>query len=77
MACVRNGITLKNIEGHWLSVGYFFLQHHLKDVLTAVVTRRKAYRLRDGHFPYAFGTEVTPRPYLQNSLAAYQSVSDW
>ncbi|KAG7254861.1 hypothetical protein CRUP_014609, partial [Coryphaenoides rupestris] len=50
--------------------------HHLKDVLTAVVMRRKAYRLRDGHFPYAFGSEATPRPYLKNSLAAYHSVSE-
>ena len=26
-----------------------FLQNHLKDILTSVVSRRKAYRLRDGH----------------------------
>lgn len=52
-------------------------QHHLKDVLTAVITRRKAYRLRDGHFPYAFGSDVTPQPYLKNSLAAYHSVTEW
>lgn len=51
-------------------------QHHLKDVLTAVITRRKAYRLRDGHFPYAFGSDVTPQPYLKNSLAAYHSVTE-
>uniref|UniRef100_A0A3Q0RWR1 Transcriptional adapter 1 n=1 Tax=Amphilophus citrinellus TaxID=61819 RepID=A0A3Q0RWR1_AMPCI len=50
--------------------------HHLKDVLTAVITRRKAYRLRDGRFPYAFGSDVTPQPYLKNSLAAYHSVTE-
>lgn len=56
---------------------YALLQHHLKDVLTAVISRRKAYRLRDGHFPYAFGSDVTPQPYLKNSLAAYHSVTEW
>ncbi|XP_023674557.1 transcriptional adapter 1 [Paramormyrops kingsleyae] len=49
---------------------------HLKDVLTAVISRRKAYRLRDGHFPYAFGSDVTPQPYLKNSVAAYHSVTE-
>lgn len=53
------------------------LQHHLKDVLTSVITRRKAYRVRDGHFPFAFGSDVTPQPYLKNSLAAYHSVIEW
>uniref|UniRef100_A0A4W5PCG6 Uncharacterized protein n=1 Tax=Hucho hucho TaxID=62062 RepID=A0A4W5PCG6_9TELE len=51
-------------------------QNHLKDMLTAVVSRRKAYRLRDEHFPYAFGSDVTPQPYLKNSLAAYHIVTD-
>lgn len=55
----------------------FLLQVHLKDIITALVSRRKAYRLRDGHFQYAFGSDVTPRPYLKNSLPAYQSVTEW
>ena len=73
MECVGVGITVfsgTQLESlHW--------QVHLKDVLTAIVTRRKAYRLRDGHFPYAFGSDVTPQPYLKNSLAAYHSVIEW
>ncbi|CAL8370265.1 unnamed protein product [Boreogadus saida] len=69
-------LGLDNVTEDSVSTMIYAVEHHLKDVLTAVVTRRKAYRLLDGHFPYAFGTEVTPRPYLQNSLAAYQSVSD-
>ncbi|XP_056326129.1 transcriptional adapter 1 [Danio aesculapii] len=52
------------------------LQVHLKDILTALVSRRKAYRLRDGHFLYAFGSDVTPRPYLKNSLPAYHSATE-
>lgn len=60
-----------------MTAGPDLFQHHLKDVLTAVITRRKAYRLRDGHFPYAFGSDVTPQPYLKNSLAAYHSVTEW
>lgn len=51
-----------------------FLQNHLKDILTSVVSRRKAYRLRDGHFKYAFGSNVTPQPYLKNSVVAYNSL---
>ncbi|CAD7670639.1 unnamed protein product [Nyctereutes procyonoides] len=43
-------------------------ENHLKDILTSVVSRRKAYRLRDGHFKYAFGTSVTPQPSLKNSV---------
>lgn len=52
------------------------LQVHLKDLITAVVSRRKAYRLRDGHFQYAFGSDVAPQPYLKNSLAAYHTVTE-
>ena len=52
-------------------------QVHLKDVLTAVISRRKAYRLRDGLFPYAFGSDVMPQPYLKNSVAAYHAVTEW
>lgn len=51
-----------------------FSQNHLKDILTSVVSRRKAYRLRDGHFKYAFGSNVTPQPYLKNSVVAYNNL---
>ena len=53
---------------------FLFLQNHLKDILSSVVSRRKAYRLRDGHFKYAFGSNVTPQPYLKNSVVAYNSL---
>lgn len=53
---------------------YLFSQNHLKDILTSVVSRRKAYRLRDGHFKYAFGSNVTPQPYLKNSVVAYNNL---
>ncbi|CAL8280839.1 unnamed protein product [Lota lota] len=69
-------LGLDNVTEDSVNTMIYAVEHHLKDVLTAVVTRRKAYRLRDGHFPYAFGSEVTPRPYLKNSLAAYQSISE-
>lgn len=52
------------------------VQVHLKDLITAVVSRRKAYRLREGHFRYAFGSDVAPQPYLKNSLAAYHAVTE-
>ncbi|XP_064415952.1 transcriptional adapter 1 isoform X2 [Latimeria chalumnae] len=48
--------------------------NHLKDILTAVISRRKAYRLRDGHFKYAFGSNINPQPYLKNSVVAYNSL---
>ncbi|XP_031244268.1 transcriptional adapter 1 isoform X3 [Mastomys coucha] len=48
--------------------------NHLKDILTSVVSRRKAYRVRDGHFKYAFGSNVTPQPYLKNSVVAYNNL---
>uniref|UniRef100_A0A3P8WK86 Transcriptional adapter 1 n=1 Tax=Cynoglossus semilaevis TaxID=244447 RepID=A0A3P8WK86_CYNSE len=67
-------LGLDNITDDSVNTMVYALEHHLKDVLTAVISRRKAYRLRDGHFPYAFGSDVTPQPYLKNSLAAYQSV---
>lgn len=53
---------------------FLFLQNHLKDILASVVSRRKAYRLRDGHFKYAFGSNVTPQPYLRNSIVVYNSL---
>lgn len=52
------------------------VQVHLKDLITAVVSRRKAYRLREGHFQYAFGSDVAPQPYLKNSLTAYHTVTE-
>ncbi|XP_030015268.1 transcriptional adapter 1 [Sphaeramia orbicularis] len=69
-------LGLDNITEDAVSTMIYAVEHHLKDVLTAVITRRKAYRLRDGHFPYAFGCDVTPQPYLKNSLAAYHSVTE-
>lgn len=68
-------LGLDNITEDAVSTMVYAIEQHLKDVLTAVITRRKAYRLRDGHFPYAFGNDVTPQPYLKNSLAAYHSVT--
>ncbi|CAJ1071726.1 transcriptional adapter 1 [Xyrichtys novacula] len=69
-------LGLDNITDDSVNTMIHAVEHHLKDVLTAVITRRKAYRLRDGHFPYAFGSDVTPQPYLKNSLAAYHSVTE-
>nr|XP_020474009.1 transcriptional adapter 1 [Monopterus albus] len=68
---------LDNITDDAVSTMTYAVEHHLKDVLTAVITRRKAYRLRDGHFPYAFGSNVMPQPYLKNSLAAYHNVTEY
>ncbi|CAK6952150.1 transcriptional adapter 1 [Scomber scombrus] len=69
-------LGLDNITDDSVGTMINAVEHHLKDVLTAVISRRKAYRLRDGHFPYAFGSDVTPQPYLKNSLAAYHSVTE-
>uniref|UniRef100_A0A4W3JMX7 Transcriptional adapter 1 n=1 Tax=Callorhinchus milii TaxID=7868 RepID=A0A4W3JMX7_CALMI len=52
------------------------VENHLKDILTAVVSRRRAYRLRDGHFKYAFGSSINPQPYLKNSIIAYNNIID-
>ncbi|XP_056122562.1 transcriptional adapter 1-like, partial [Rhinichthys klamathensis goyatoka] len=67
---------LDNVSEDAVSSLLCALEVHLKDILTALVSRRKGYRLRDGHFQYAFGSDVTPRPYLKNSLAAYLSVTE-
>uniref|UniRef100_A0AAX7TVA7 Transcriptional adapter 1 n=1 Tax=Astatotilapia calliptera TaxID=8154 RepID=A0AAX7TVA7_ASTCA len=69
-------VGLDNVTEDAISTMIYAVEHHLKDVLTAVIMRRKAYRLRDSRFPYAFGNDVTPQPYLKNSLAAYHSVAD-
>uniref|UniRef100_A0A672IS49 Transcriptional adapter 1 n=1 Tax=Salarias fasciatus TaxID=181472 RepID=A0A672IS49_SALFA len=69
-------LGLDNVTDDAISTMIYAVEHHLKDVLTAVITRRKAYRLRDGRFPYAFGSDAMPQPYLKNSLAAYHSVTE-
>ncbi|XP_010888522.1 transcriptional adapter 1 isoform X2 [Esox lucius] len=69
-------LGLDNVSEDAVSSMIHAVENHLKDVLTAVVSRRKAYRLRDGHFPYAFGSDVTPQPYLKNSLAAYHIITE-
>lgn len=72
--------TTGSLEVLWFSLKEeftlfsLFSQNHLKDILTSVVSRRKAYRLRDGHFKYAFGSNVTPQPYLKNSVVAYNNL---
>uniref|UniRef100_A0A1A8ERE7 Transcriptional adapter 1 n=1 Tax=Nothobranchius korthausae TaxID=1143690 RepID=A0A1A8ERE7_9TELE len=69
-------LGLDNVTEESISTMVYAVEHHLKDVLTAVITRRKAYRLRDAQFPYAFGSDVTPQPYLKNSLAAFHGISE-
>ncbi|CAI5641865.1 transcriptional adapter 1 [Oreochromis niloticus] len=69
-------VGLDNVTEDAISTMIYAVEHHLKDVLTAIIMRRKAYRLRDSRFPYAFGNDVTPQPYLKNSLAAYHSVAE-
>ncbi|XP_043941157.1 transcriptional adapter 1 isoform X1 [Protopterus annectens] len=67
---------LDNVSEEAVSVLVHALEYHLKDILTAVVSRRKAYRLKDGHFKYAFGSNINPQPYLKNSLAAYNHLME-
>lgn len=66
----------KDTETWFQSLFVSSVQVHLKDLMTAVVSRRRAYRLRDGHFQYAFGSDVAPQPYLKNSLAAYHTLTE-
>ncbi|KAM9500921.1 transcriptional adapter 1 isoform 2-T2 [Clarias gariepinus] len=68
---------LDNVTEDAVSTIVCALEVHLKDLITAVVSRRKAYRLRDGHFRYAFGNDVAPQPYLKNSLAAYHTLTEY
>ncbi|MBV98689.1 Transcriptional adapter 1, partial [Eschrichtius robustus] len=65
---------LDNVTEEAVSAVVYAVENHLKDILTSVVSRRKAYRLRDGHFKYAFGSNVTPQPYLKNSVVAYNNL---
>uniref|UniRef100_A0A8D2GP60 Transcriptional adapter 1 n=1 Tax=Urocitellus parryii TaxID=9999 RepID=A0A8D2GP60_UROPR len=65
---------LDNVAEDAVSAVVYAVESHLKDILTSVVSRRKAHRLRDGHFKYAFGSNVTPQPYLKNSVVAYNSL---
>ncbi|XP_064415951.1 transcriptional adapter 1 isoform X1 [Latimeria chalumnae] len=65
---------LDNVTEEAVSVVVHAVENHLKDILTAVISRRKAYRLRDGHFKYAFGSNINPQPYLKNSVVAYNSL---
>ncbi|XP_028666559.1 transcriptional adapter 1 [Erpetoichthys calabaricus] len=69
-------LGLGNVADDAVSTLVCAVEYHLKDILMAVFSRRRAYRLRDGQFQYAFGSGVTPQPYLKNSVAAYSSISD-
>ncbi|XP_066117138.1 transcriptional adapter 1 isoform X2 [Saccopteryx bilineata] len=65
---------LDNVTEEAVSAVVYAVENHLKDILASVVSRRKAYRLRDGHFKYAFGSNVTPQPYLKNSVVVYNNL---
>ncbi|RXM98248.1 Transcriptional adapter 1 [Acipenser ruthenus] len=69
-------LGLDNVSEDAVSTLVCAVEHHLKDILMAVISRRKAYRLRDRHFKYAFGSNITPQPYLKNSMGAYNSIPD-
>ncbi|XP_063283427.1 transcriptional adapter 1 [Pelobates fuscus] len=65
---------LDNVTEEAVNIVINALEQHLKDLLTSVVSRRQSYRLKDGHFRYAFGCNVNPQPYLRNSVAAYNQL---
>ncbi|XP_062919847.1 transcriptional adapter 1 isoform X2 [Mobula hypostoma] len=67
---------LDNVSEDAVSAVVHALENHLKDILTAVISRRRSYRLRDGHFKYAFGSSINPQPYLKNSIIAYNNIID-
>ncbi|KAJ1172273.1 hypothetical protein NDU88_004120 [Pleurodeles waltl] len=64
---------LDNVTEESVSIVIYALEKHMKDILSSVISRRRAYRLRDGHFKYAFGSNVNPQPYLKNSILAYNN----
>ncbi|KAM9009491.1 transcriptional adapter 1 isoform 2-T2 [Ara ararauna] len=68
---------LDNVTEEAVTAVVYAVENHLKDILTSVISRRKAYRLRDGHFKYAFGSNVNPQPYLKNSVVAYNNLIEW
>lgn len=43
------------------------MQHFLKNVLTAILSRRKGYKVREDRFLYALGSAV-PNPWLCNAV---------
>ncbi|XP_054021327.1 transcriptional adapter 1 [Dryobates pubescens] len=67
---------LDNVTEEAVTAVVLAVESHLKDILSSVISRRKAYRLRDGHFRYAFGSNVSPQPYLRNSAAAYSCLME-
>ncbi|CAG5897049.1 unnamed protein product [Menidia menidia] len=52
------------------------LDNITEEAVGTMINAVEAYRLRDGRFPYAFGSGVTPQPYLKNSLAAHHGLSE-
>ncbi|GCB61149.1 transcriptional adapter 1 isoform X1 [Scyliorhinus torazame] len=67
---------LDNVSEDAVTAVVHAVENHLKDILTAVISRRRSYRLRDGHFKYAFGSSINPQPYLKNSIIAYNNIID-
>ncbi|XP_075688316.1 transcriptional adapter 1 isoform X1 [Rhinoderma darwinii] len=67
---------LDNVTEEAVTIVIHALEKHLKNLLTSVVSRRQAYRLKDGHFRYAFGCNINPQPYLRNSVATYNQLVD-
>ncbi|XP_029474088.1 transcriptional adapter 1 [Rhinatrema bivittatum] len=65
---------LDNVTEEAVTAVICAVEIHLKDILTSVISRRRAYHLRDGQFKYAFGSNVNPQPYLKNSVVAYNNL---
>uniref|UniRef100_A0A1B6DIG1 Uncharacterized protein n=1 Tax=Clastoptera arizonana TaxID=38151 RepID=A0A1B6DIG1_9HEMI len=72
-AAWHNG--LKGAENSAADLLVVAIQHFLKDVITAIISRRKGYQLKHGKFMHGLGTPV-PNPWLRNTVNLIKDDSD-
>ncbi|XP_021937324.1 transcriptional adapter 1 isoform X4 [Zootermopsis nevadensis] len=67
-------VGLDGAEEHAAELLVVGVQHFLKNVLTAILGRRKGYKVREDHFLYAMGSAV-PNPWLCNTMNIIDDVA--
>lgn len=66
---------LDNVEDDVVRLMMLAIEVQLKNVISAVLQKRNAYKLREGKFCHSVGTQV-PQPFLRNSADIYETTDD-
>ncbi|KAJ8378490.1 hypothetical protein AAFF_G00239540 [Aldrovandia affinis] len=69
-------LGLDNVTEDAVSMLVHAVEHHWGHYPIELISVRRPTACVTDFSPYAFGSDITPQPYLKNSVAAYQAVTE-